>query len=135
MLAGCCSQGSPSICMGTESDKTSCTCKNIYYLFSHFNYFILSILFLLVFFITSVAWPTLWGSLSPTCIWAMWKLEKTQKTCRENNIESTRTELVMTSHLQLFIRDAGCEVEVSMSGAESPGPDPRTPAGNVQHHH
>ena len=65
----------------------------------------------------------------------MWKLEKTQKTCREINIESTRTELVMTSHLQLFIRDAGCEVEVSMSGAESPGPDPRTPAGNVEHHH
>lgn len=51
--AGCCSHGSPSICMGTESPSTSRT---------------------------SLAWPTRCGSPSPTCICAMWKLEKTQNT-------------------------------------------------------
>ena len=40
-----------------------------------------------------------------------------------------------TEHLQLSVLDGGSEVEVFMSGAERPGPDPRTPAGNVQHHH
>ena len=40
-----------------------------------------------------------------------------------------------TEDLQLPIGDGGREVEVFMSAAQTPRPDPRSPAGDVEHHH